>query len=96
MTPEQTQNMSDHDLLITMHEQIKNIRIDIKELKDGTSERLSKLEEDHVSSEVVNDHEARLREIEKFKENWTGRNAVLAVIFMFVIGLLGNFITKFL
>lgn len=76
-------NMSDHDLLITMHEQIKNIRQDIKEIKDGTSDKL-------------NDHEIRLREIEKFKENWTGRNAILAVLIMFFIGLIGSYLSKFL
>ena len=40
--------MNDHDLLITVHEQIKNVRSDIKELKDGTGAKLA-------------DHEARIR-----------------------------------
>jgi len=44
-------NMTDHDLLITMHEQIKNLRQDIKELKDGHNEKLA-------------DHEVRLRRLE--------------------------------
>lgn len=44
-------NMSDHDLLITMHEQIKGIKNDIKDLKDGTSTTLA-------------DHENRLRVVE--------------------------------
>lgn len=43
--------MNDHDLLVTMHEQIKGIKADIKELKDGTSTKLS-------------DHELRLRRLE--------------------------------
>ncbi len=43
--------MNDHDLLITMHEQIKNVRLDIKELKDGTDIKLA-------------DHEVRLRRLE--------------------------------
>lgn len=76
-------NMSDHDLLITMHEQIKNIRIDIADLKTGTSDKLA-------------DHEIRIRDIEKFKENWTGKNAIIAVVLMFIIGLLGNFFSKLL
>lgn len=71
----------DRDLLITMHEQIKNIRVDIKEIKDGTSLKLE-------------DHEMRLREIEKFKDNWTGRNAVLATVVMFLVGLLGSLVSK--
>ncbi len=43
--------MNDHDLLVTMHEQIKQVRIDIKDLKDGTGEKLA-------------DHENRLRRLE--------------------------------
>ncbi len=45
------QKMNDHDLLITLHEQIKNVRSDIKDLKDGTGAKLD-------------DHEARLRRVE--------------------------------
>ena len=48
-----TKNMSDHDLLITMHEQIKGIKIDIKEIKDGTSAKLT-------------DHELRVRRLEQW------------------------------
>lgn len=44
-------NMTDHDLLITLHEQIKNVRTDIKDLKDGTGSKLT-------------DHEARIRVLE--------------------------------
>lgn len=43
--------MNDHDLLVTMHEQIKGIKSDIRDLKDGTSSKL-------------NDHELRLRRLE--------------------------------
>lgn len=43
--------MTDHDLLITMHEQIKGIKADIKDLKDGTSATLT-------------DHEMRIRRLE--------------------------------
>lgn len=48
---EDVSKMNDHDLLITMHEQIKNVRQDIKDLKDGTSSTLS-------------DHEKRIRRLE--------------------------------
>jgi len=77
------QNMSDHDLLITMHEQIRGIKSDIKEIKDGTTLK-------------IEDHELRLRIIERFKDNWTGRNAILAVVVMFVIGWLGSYLSKIL
>lgn len=45
------QDKSDHDLLITLHEQVQGIRADIKELKDGTSIRIA-------------DHETRIRRLE--------------------------------
>ncbi len=76
-------NMTDHDLLVTMHEQIKGIKGDIKEIKDGTAAKLEDLEK-------------RMREVEKFKENWNGRNVVIGVILMFLIGLLGNYFSNFL
>lgn len=50
-TPEK---MNDHDLLITMHEQLKGLRTDIQGLRDGTSATLS-------------DHELRLRTLESFR-----------------------------
>lgn len=50
---EDLNKMNDHDLLVTMHEQIKGIKNDIKDLKDGTSTKLS-------------DHEARLRRLELY------------------------------
>ena len=45
------QEMNDHDLLVTMHEQIKQVRVDIQDLKDGTSTKIS-------------DHELRIRRLE--------------------------------
>ena len=44
-------DMNDHDLLVTMHEQIKQVRKDIQDLKDGTSAKIL-------------DHELRLRRLE--------------------------------
>lgn len=43
--------ISDHDLLIQLGEQIKQVRIDIKDLGDGTAAK-------------VNDHESRIRRLE--------------------------------
>ncbi len=42
---------TDHDLLITLHTEVRGIRDDIKEIKDGTSLKLA-------------DHETRLRRLE--------------------------------
>ena len=38
------EKQSDHDLLVTLHEQVKGIRSDIQELKDDTKERLKNVE----------------------------------------------------
>lgn len=43
--------ISDHDLLIQLGEQIKQVRHDIKELSDGTATKVS-------------DHESRIRRVE--------------------------------
>lgn len=51
--------MNDHDLLVTMHEQIKGIKTDIKDLKDGTSVTLS-------------DHETRIRSAETKLSQYKG------------------------
>lgn len=48
------QPMNDHDLIITIHEQIKNVRADIADLKSGTSVQLA-------------DHETRIRKLETAK-----------------------------
>lgn len=44
---------SDHDLLVTMHEQLKQVRIDISNLSDNTSAKIL-------------DHELRLRRLESW------------------------------
>lgn len=38
------EQQSDHDLLVTLHEQVKGIRSDILDLKDDTKERLKDVE----------------------------------------------------
>lgn len=52
--------MNDHDLLVTMHEQIRGIKADIAGLKNGTSEmlanhehRLSALEKQNITTKVT-------------------------------------------
>lgn len=44
-------NEQDHDLLVGLHVEVKQIRTDIKDLKDGTSNKIL-------------DHELRLRRLE--------------------------------
>lgn len=65
------ENLTDHDLLVTLHEQIKGVREDIKEIKDGTSEKLS-------------DHEMRLRRIELWGGIAIGFSYALNLFFHFI------------
>lgn len=77
---------SDHDLLVTLHEQVKQIRTDIKELKDGTSDRLKSLEDDRVTQKEFQDHEVRLRFIEKYVWGAVGIIGLLNLIgFAYII-----------
>ena len=57
---------SDHDLLITLHEQVKGIRDDIKDIKVGTAVTLA-------------DHEARIRVIEQNQGRWAGAITIIAI-----------------
>lgn len=71
MEEKSTTNMSDHDLLITMHEQIKGIKNDIKDLKDGTSFTLL-------------DHETRLRRLELWGAILVGMSYALQFYFNYL------------
>lgn len=68
---QEIKNMSDHDLLITMHEQIKGIKNDIKDLKDGTST-------------ILSDHENRLRRLELWGAILVGMSYALQFYFNFL------------
>jgi hypothetical protein len=82
---------SDHDLLVTLHEQVKQIRTDIKELKDGTQTRLSNLETDRVTQKEYLDHENRLRFIEKYVWGAVGIIGLINLIgFAYIISKLTN------
>ncbi len=73
-------------MLVTLHEQVKQIRTDIKELKDGTSDRLKSLEDDRVTQKEFQDHEVRLRFIEKYVWGAVGIIGLLNLIgFAYII-----------
>ena len=63
--------MSDHDLLVTMHEQIKGVKEQIKELKDGTATKIT-------------DHEVRLRRLEMWGGVAIGVSYALNFYFNFI------------
>lgn len=56
--------IEERDLLIELRTEMKAVRDDIKELKDGTATRLSILEADRVTQKDLHDHETRIRRLE--------------------------------
>jgi len=80
MPERRSQNSQDHDLLVALHEQVKQVRIDIKEIKDGTAVR-------------IEDHETRIRFIEKYV--W-GAVAVIGILNFIGLGGLILLATKLL
>lgn len=71
------QSMNDHDLLITIHEQVKGVRKDMASAADGYRYQL-------------NDHETRIRMIEK----WTWKLIGMVALAEAVLGFYVAFIKK--
>lgn len=63
--------MNDHDLLITLHSEVKGVRTDIKDLKDGTAKTIA-------------DHETRIRRVEWGMALVTGISIALQFYFNFL------------
>ena len=59
-------HQTDHDLLIELRTEMRGVRGDIKDIKDGTASKLD-------------DHEQRLRNLETNTNRWFGRQAAIAV-----------------
>jgi hypothetical protein len=81
----------DHDLLIELRTEMKALRSDVKDLKDNTSKRVDALENEKIdrievtrlkndADKIHDDHEARIRAVEKLWENFTGKWAILAAL----------------
>lgn len=65
MNPEREREQADHDLLIGLHEQMKGLRSDLKELGNGTIKRLDELENTRVTKETFNSTAARLEALDE-------------------------------
>lgn len=65
-------NEKDHDLLIRVDENVKNLILEIKDMRDGTSAQLT-------------DHELRLRRLEVALAMATGGLFILEMILRFII-----------
>lgn len=64
-------NMTDHDLLVTLHEQVKGVREDLKEMKDGIALQLT-------------DHELRIRRLELYGGIAVGLSIALQFYFNYI------------
>lgn len=64
-------NLSDHDLLIVLHEQVKGLRSDIQNLSD-------------VSTKQLTDHETRLRSLEQKVWIWSGAAGIIGAVISFL------------
>lgn len=78
-------NQNDHDLLIELRTEMRGIRIDIVNLSNGISAR-------------VNDHESRIREIEKINENLMGKmvigTSIVSFVMAIIVGSVINWVKK--
>ena len=97
---------SDHDAIVTLvaetralgrqiaemkNVELKDIRADIKEVKDNVADRVRDLENEKANKADIDkmasdaekihaDHETRIRVNEQFRENFKGKYAILAVL----------------
>ena len=83
------QNMDDHDLLIELRTEMRGVREDIQNLTNGTTTRLSSLENDHVSRKERDDLENRMRFVEKYVWGAIGIIGLINLIgFAYIVSLI--------
>lgn len=106
MTEEQLNNMTsnDHDLLITVHEQVKQIRNDIRELNTNFASRLERVEINKLNqieaqqkfteyAMDLKEIDTRTRLLEEFCSNLKGKWAILAIIGSILIAVFTSALT---
>jgi hypothetical protein len=71
----------DHDLLVELRTEMRGVRDDIKEIKDGTAAQLL-------------DHETRVRALEKQSERWFGKQSAIATTIASAIALIAAYISS--
>lgn len=91
--------LSDHDLLIELRTEMRGVRSDVKDLRDNTTKRVDDLENDKANrDEMMNlkrdadkihdDHETRLRNLEKDNDNFKGKYAIVGGIIVIIVSAL--------
>lgn len=58
---------TDHDVLIELRTEMKGVREDLRDIKTG-------------NARVTDDHEKRLRELERLSERWLGKQSIASAL----------------
>lgn len=99
--------LSDHDLLIELRTEMRGLRTDVKELRDGTSDRLTllehqKMDKDEVrklkeeADELHQGFEVRLRSIEDEQNNFKGKYAIIGAVGMLGLSIFASWFVPWL
>lgn len=98
-------NREDRDLLVELRTEMVGVRSDIKELRDNTSDRLARVEQEKMDRTEINrlqsealenhtDHETRIRAVETKVTRiltWGAAGLILLGIVEFLVQLWFNF-----
>lgn len=76
-------HQNDHDILIELRTEMKGMRGDLKDMKNGTEKMLS-------------DHEGRLRSLEKSADILTGKIVIISAFAGIIIVIIAAWIQKML
>jgi hypothetical protein len=77
-------NQPDHDLLIQINTKLERVILDVKELNDNTTLRVTHLEDEKVDKKEFqrseDDKERRLRALEKWRWGLVGAFAIITAL----------------
>jgi hypothetical protein len=85
------QNTGDHDLLTKLDTKVDQIQLDVTELKKDKNAYINQTEHNELVK-VCNDHETRVRILEKSMWKWVGVSSTIAVFISIIVGFLEKFI----
>lgn len=94
--PERRENYAqDHDLLIRVDENVKNLvlelrslkEIDLKELKEGTKADIESLKLNKAEKTIVEDHEVRIQKVEKSLIKYVAYATVILFLFQIILAI---------
>ncbi len=91
----ESNHQNDHDLLIELRTELRGLRTDVNDLKNGLDSRVKNLEDDKISKVTVmalkkeadivhKDHESRIRVLEKWVWVAIGALGIIQVALHFI------------